>query len=93
MIYSSKAIIFSIIIDFVKTSNNEGRVNSEGLYSFFDIIFVFVAKFLRTNYTFFFFESINNPPKNTNTPKIDVNTRPYSYENAEIPKNCVSGYP
>jgi hypothetical protein len=36
-------------------------------------------------------ESINNPPKKINIPKADVSANPYSYEYAEIPKNCVSG--
>ncbi|HET7644143.1 MAG TPA: hypothetical protein VFK40_11585 [Nitrososphaeraceae archaeon] len=42
-------------------------------------------------YGFFFLESINNPPKKINMPKADVSANPYSYEYAEIPKNCVSG--
>jgi hypothetical protein len=41
-------------------------------------IVVLVPDFLRTNYTFFFFESIpTNPPKSTNTPRIAVNTDAY----------------
>jgi hypothetical protein len=42
-------------------------------------IVVLVPDFLRTNYTFFFFESIpTSPPKSTKTPRIAVNTDAYS---------------
>ena len=40
---------------------------------------------------FFFLKSINNSTKKINTPKLVVNAKPYSYEYAEISKNCVSG--
>ena len=44
-------------------------------------------------FSLFFFESISNPPESTKTPKIVVKTKAYSQENADMPRNAVSGYP